>query len=256
MFTCHVWGGQMGGLSEDLLMYFSLVCICVCCAVYSQPAVPIWWSYLGSIMSPAGVLLRVVTLAPTALWVIRNHLQQAYPKRTTAVKGVAHSKQSLRGFYWFPHLRASLLLLITDQGTASRSRPWATGAQLEQLAHWQAACIVGEELCRLFRETSQWLRLYISRYVAEYWHGRVSSSKAPDTKQLQIALAIWFLAKSDRCGIRYTIDLTVFSKHFALEALHTSQSTTWGMNLDVGCNSLIEQGFFHPWETILLWDAR
>lgn len=140
---------------------FSSDCICVCCAVYSQPAVPIWWSYLGSIMSPAGVLFRVVTLAPTALQVIRNHLQQAYPKRTTAVKGVARSEQSLRGFYWFPHLRASLLLLITNQGTASRSRLWATGAQLEQLAHWQAACIVGEELCRLFRETSQWLRLYI-----------------------------------------------------------------------------------------------
>lgn len=52
-----------------------------------------------------------------------NHLQQAYPKHTTAVKGVAWSKCSLRSFYWFPHLRASLLLLITDQGTASCTRP-------------------------------------------------------------------------------------------------------------------------------------
>lgn len=119
------------------VFFFSLY-LCVC-AVYLQPAVPIWWSDLGSIMSSAGVLFWVVALAPTALWVIRNPLQQAYPKHTTAVKGVARSKLSLRGFYWFTHLSASLLLLITDQGTASRTKPWATGAQLEPSAQWQAA---------------------------------------------------------------------------------------------------------------------
>lgn len=115
----------MGGFLEELLMYFSSVCISVwVCAVYLQPAVPVWWSDLGSIMSPAGALFRVVMLAPTALWVIRNHLQEAYPKHTVAAKGVAWSKWSFCCCYWFPHLRASLLLLITDQGTASRTRLW------------------------------------------------------------------------------------------------------------------------------------
>lgn len=123
-------------------VFFSSLYLCVC-AVCLQPAVPIWWSDLGSIMSAAGVLLKVVALAPTAPWVIRNHLQQAYPKHTTAAKGVARSKRSLRGFYWFPHLRASLLLLITDQGTASCTSPRATGAQLEQLVQWQGCLPCG-----------------------------------------------------------------------------------------------------------------
>lgn len=102
---------------------FVFVCVCALCL---HPVVPIWWSDLGSIMSPAGVLFRFVTLAPTALWAIRDHLQQACPKHTTAVECVGRSKRSLRGFDWFPHLRASLSLLITDQGTASHTRPRST----------------------------------------------------------------------------------------------------------------------------------
>lgn len=61
------------------VFFFSLYLCLYVCAECLQPAVPIWWSDLGSIMSAAGFLLRVVALAPTALWVIRNHLQQAYP---------------------------------------------------------------------------------------------------------------------------------------------------------------------------------
>lgn len=200
----------MGGFLEKILMYFfSSLYLCVC-VVYLQPAVPIWWTDLGSIMSPAGVPFRAVALAPLTLWVIRNHLQQAYPKHTAAAKGVARSKHSLHGFYWFPHLSASLLLLITNQDTASYTRPWATGAQLEPWDYWRSACIVHEELCYLFREASVWLRCLISECVAEnglscLWrtwiHGLVSSSSALDTKNLQITLAIWFLAENDRFRI-------------------------------------------------------
>lgn len=114
----HVYWRQMGDFLLEILMYFFSVCVCVyACvpAVCLQPAVPVWWTDLGSIMSPAGVQFRVVASAPLALWVIRIHLQQAYPKHSTALKGVARSKRSLCGFYWFPHLSASLLLLITDQ---------------------------------------------------------------------------------------------------------------------------------------------
>lgn len=102
----------MGGFLVVLLMYFLqfvFVCACVCL----QPAVPIWWSDLGSIMVLAGVLFRDSALAPAALWAIRNHLHQPYPKHTTTAKGVAPPKRSLYGFYWFPHLRASLLLLLS-----------------------------------------------------------------------------------------------------------------------------------------------
>lgn len=148
------------------VFFFSLyLCVCVqwICSLLSLFDGLIW----VPLCRQRGFLFRVVALQPTALWAIRNHLQQAFPKHTTAVKGVAQSKRSLRGFYWFSYLRASLLLLITDQGTVSRARPWATGAQLEQSAQWQAACIVGEELCCLFRETSLWLRFYNYECVAE-----------------------------------------------------------------------------------------
>lgn len=61
---------------------FQLVFVCVW--TLCLPAVPIWWSDLGSIMSPAGVLFTFVALPPTALWVIGDHLQQACPKHTAA----------------------------------------------------------------------------------------------------------------------------------------------------------------------------
>lgn len=179
-------------------------------------------------MWPAGVLFRVVALAPPALWVIRNHLQQAYPKHTTAAKGVALSKRSLHGFYWFSHLRASLLLLITDQGTASRTRPWATGAQLEKLAQWlptlwvrsYAVClerdIIVVTLCMCGRIQLQLSANYLTTL-------RVSSSSALDTQHLQITLAIWSLAENE--SDKQT-DLTVLSKPFVLNVFHASHSTT------------------------------
>lgn len=149
----------MGGFLEELLMYFSSVCICVCVQCICSP------------LSLFDGLIWVPLCRQRGLCWESSHWHQLpcgwsetiCSRRilnTTAVKGVARSKRSLRGFYWFPHLRASLLLLITDQGTASCTSPWATGAQLEQLVQWQAACIMGAELCCLFRETSVWFRFY------------------------------------------------------------------------------------------------
>lgn len=126
---------QMGGFLEELLMYFSSVCICVCvcsviCSLLSLFDGLIW----VPLCRQQEFCSECLTLAPTAPLVIRTHLQQAYPTHTTAVKGVARSKQSLRGSYWFPHLRASLLLLITDHGTAKPHKA---------LGYWSTAGAVG-----------------------------------------------------------------------------------------------------------------
>lgn len=151
-------------------------------------------------MSAAGSLLRV------ALWVIANHLQQAQilntPQRRRVWPGL---KRSLRPFYRFPHLGASLLWLIADQGAASRTRPQAAGAQLGG-GSWlgdRPAALWGRGVKVLrcwFRETSpsRW-RLHSPERVAEYGFScllgsapllrQVSSSSVLDAEYLQNNLA-------------------------------------------------------------------
>lgn len=114
------------------------------CAVRLHPAGPIWWTDLGSIISPAGVPFRVRVLAPTAPWVIWDHLQQACPEHTTTEADVGRCKRNLCGFddfhiwevvchCWSP--------IRTQQGAQSFE------AQLEQVTP-------GKESCGLFKETS------------------------------------------------------------------------------------------------------
>lgn len=132
-------------------LHFVLLYVTVC-TVYLQPAVPIWCTDLGSIKKLVGVLFRIATLAPTTLRGSKSHLQQA--ELTTAAEGVAQSKWSLRSFYWFPHLKASLVIADHHSGH-NKSHPalgyWSTAGAVCSL---MGCYIVGEELGSLFRETA------------------------------------------------------------------------------------------------------
>lgn len=55
--VCCETDGWFSWGAIDVFLFSLYLCVCVQC--YLQPAVPIWWSDLGSIMSPAGVLFRV-----------------------------------------------------------------------------------------------------------------------------------------------------------------------------------------------------
>lgn len=140
MFTCHVCRRQMGGLSEGLLisllsLFDGLIWVPLCrqrgfCSEWSH------WHQLPCRWSETICSRRILNALQQ--WRVWHGLNRAYVASID--------------FHIWEHLYYCWSPIRAQQ---------AAGAQLEQLAHWQAACIVGEELCRLFRETSQWLRLYI-----------------------------------------------------------------------------------------------
>lgn len=69
-------------------MFFSLrLCLCVC-SVFAACCTRLMVRF-GFHYDARRGSFRVFSSAPTALWVIRNHLQQAHPKHTIAVEGVA-----------------------------------------------------------------------------------------------------------------------------------------------------------------------
>ena len=143
------------------------MCVCVCvyvcvCAVNLQPAVPAWWSDLGSIMSPAGfcseswcrhqppsgrseTICRRPILNTLLQWKVWHGLNGAY---TASID--FHIWEHL--YYCWSPFRAQQ----AAQGFRLLEQSWS--ARFDDTPPASR----GEELWCLFRETSSWLGFYSS----------------------------------------------------------------------------------------------